>query len=118
MRHCDRKKQLGRGRDHRRSMLRNLATSLVLNEKIKTTEIKAKALRSKIDRVMAIAKKKDAMNAIRMLQPHVFSEAASRKIMTTLKERYAGRNSGFTRISPVKFRKGDNAKIVQIELIK
>lgn len=117
MRHLIRKKQLGRGRDHRRSMLRNLMTSLFLHGRVRTTEVKAKTLRSRIEHLITAAKKKDAMNAIRYLKKHLFTEAASRKASALFKERYAKKDSGYTRISPIKFRKGDNAKIVQIELL-
>lgn len=119
MRHRVKKtSKLGRKADHRRLLMRNLATSLVLDEKIQTSEAKAKALQPLFDRVITNMKKKaDAKEAIRYLKSYLLTEKAQKKAFSKLKEKYAKRNSGFTRITPVGIRKGDATPKVQIELV-
>ncbi len=117
MRHQHRKNTLGLKRDTRRLMLGNLATSLMIHEKIQTTQAKAKAVQPLIDELINAAKKKEKRLAIRSLNSVLHSELASRKVMEELTKRYAERTSGFTRITPIKFRAGDAAPIVQIELV-
>mgnify|MGYP001563033809 CR=1 FL=1 len=117
MRHQVRKKQLGRPKAHRSSMMQNLANSLVMHERIKTTEVRAKQLRSLVDRIISMSKKKDAREAIRYLSQQGIQITASKKICSALVKRYEGRSSGFTRITPFGLRKGDNATIVYIELV-
>src|SRR3989338_5451011 len=109
MRHQKRLKKLGRSADHRKALLKNLCASLVLNERIKTTKPKAKVLKGYVDRVITLAKKKDVVNAYRMLTCLVFQKKAIEKIIKELKERYKERTSGFTRIIQIKTRSGDNA---------
>lgn len=117
MRHQKRKRTMGLKRDPRRLMLGNLATSLMIHEKIQTTQAKAKAVQPLIDELINGAKKKDKRLAIRSLNSVLHSELASRKVMEELIKRYAERTSGYTRITPIKFRAGDAAPIVQIELV-
>lgn len=117
MRHRKKLNRLGRGRAHRRLLLKNLAASLVMHGSIETTEIKAKSLRSYVARLISIAKQKNTMNAIRKLDKVLHHEEASRKLLGDLKKRYEGRTSGFTRLTPVKYRKGDNALVMRIELL-
>jgi len=108
---------MGLVRDARRLMLGNLATSIMIHEKIQTTRAKAKAVQPLIDELINGAKKKSKMLAIRSLNATLHSELASRKVMEELIKRYAERTSGYTRITAIKFRPGDNAPIVQIELV-
>lgn len=117
MRHRKKLNRLGLGRAHRRILLKNLATSLVMRGSIETTVIKAKALRSYVARLIAVAKQENTMNAIRRLHVLLTNEEASKKLLSVLKKRYENRSSGFTRLTPVKYRKGDNAKIIRIELL-
>jgi len=117
MRHQKRKRTLGLKRDTRRNMLGNLATSIMIHEKIQTTQAKAKAVQPLVDELINAAKKKDKRLAIRSLNSVLHSEMASRKVMEELIKRYAERTSGYTRITPIKFRAGDAAPIVQIELV-
>jgi len=118
VRHQKKQIKLGRPRDARRLLLGNLATSLVIHEKIQTTRAKAKAVQPLVDELIHIAKTKDKRQAIRRLMAVMQSELGSRKIMEELIKRYTDRSSGFTRITPIKFRAGDAAPLVQIELIK
>lgn len=117
MRHRSKLKKLGLGYSHRNALLKNLLASLVLHGRLRTTAARAKALAAKIDRVMRIVRTKEAREAIRALPKYCFDKKASIKIMQELKPKYEKRNSGFTRILPVGVRDGDNAKLVQIELI-
>ena len=117
MRHQKKNLQI-RPRDEQRLLLGNLATSLITHEKIQTTAAKAKAVAPLIDRLIITAKKKEKRLAINALNQVLHTELSSKKVMDELVKRYAERNSGFTRITPIKFRAGDAAPIVQIELIK
>lgn len=118
MRHQKKQAKLGgRKRDARRLLLGNLATSIMIHEKIQTTRAKAKAVQPLIDTLINAAKNQDKHLAIRSLMVTLQSELASRKVMDELIKRYADRTSGFTRITPIKIRPGDAAPIVQIELV-
>ncbi|MFO0780725.1 MAG: 50S ribosomal protein L17 [Candidatus Gracilibacteria bacterium] len=118
MRHQKRQSKLGgRPRDARRLLLGNLATSIMIHEKIQTTQAKAKAVQPLVDDLINIAKRKEKRLAIRSLNSVLQSELASRKVMEELTKRYAERKSGYTRITPIKFRAGDAAPLVQIELV-
>lgn len=118
MRHQKRQSKLGgRPRDARRLLLGNLATSIMIHEKIQTTQAKAKAVQPLVEDLINTAKRKDKRLAIRALNAVLQSELASRKVMDELLKRYADRSSGYTRITNIKFRAGDAAPLVQIELI-
>lgn len=118
MRHQKKQSKLGgRKRDERRLLLGNLATSILIHEKIQTTQAKAKAVQPLVDDLINTAKRKEKRLAIRALDSVLHSDLASRKVMEELVKRYAERKSGYTRITPIKFRAGDAAPIVQIELV-
>lgn len=107
---------LGRKKAHRVSLMRNLATSLFLYESIKTTEAKAKELRSIIDRVISRAKPAD-LNATRYVERILFDKNAVKKVISEIVPRYKKRTSGFTRIIKLDNRLGDRAPEVIIELV-
>ncbi len=117
MRHQNTKSKLSRPRDARRLLLGNLATSLIIHEKIQTTKAKAKAVQPLVDRLISVAKTKEKTLAIRELNRVLHSELSAKKVMEELTKRYAERPSGFTRVIPIKFRAGDAALLVQIELV-
>lgn len=117
MRHLKKLKKLGLKKSHREALLKNLIASLVLNEKIRTTETRAKAIAARFNRLMDLVKKKEEREAIRLMPNYCPLPSASRKIIQELKKRYTDRPSGFTRITRVGMRKGDNARLVQIELL-
>lgn len=121
MRHRVKKIRLGRNRDHVTALMKNLATSIILYEKVKTTRAKAKAVAPKVDRLITLARaaesgKKSKREVIRILNTELFDENASRKLLEELAKRYVDRTSGFTRITALGFRMGDAAPLVQIEL--
>lgn len=110
------KREFGRQKDHRELMLRNLATSLVLYERIDTTESKAKELKGFIDHILATSKKAD-LTVIRNLNKIFLDKNAVKKVIEVLVPRYIERSSGFTRTFGLQNRAGDNAAMMRIELI-
>jgi len=99
-------------------MIGNLATSLILHEKIQTTQAKAKALQPFVDKIINMAKGESKKVAIREISPWMHSELGSRKLLEEIAKRYAKRNGGYTRITNIGFRPGDAAPVVQIELVE
>jgi large subunit ribosomal protein L17 len=96
---------------------RNLLTSILLYESVRTTRARAKAVQPMVDKLINVAKKKSPQLAIRAINKHVTDKNASRKIMEVYVKRYADRSSGLTRIEPLGARLGDGAKLVQFSLI-
>lgn len=92
-------------------------TSVLLYEKVRTTKKRAEVVQPQIEHLITIAKKKDAMNAIRAINAVVTDKNACRKTMEVLKGRYGSRTSGFTRIVPLGMRQGDGARVVSLELV-
>lgn len=101
---------------HTDSVIRNLLTSFFLHKSLVTTHKRAKAISGKIDRLIVDVKKKDTKNAIREAMSILYTEASSKELFSVA-EKSGERNSGFTRITPIKYRDGDSAKLVQIELV-
>ena len=104
--------------DHARLLLKNLVTSLILYESIRTTRKRAKVMQPIIDGLITMAKKKQPNQAIRAINPQVADRNASRKLMEVLRERFADRSSGFTRIKADGARKGDGAQLVDISFVE
>jgi len=96
---------------------RNLVTSLLLYEQVRTTKKRAQVVAPLVDRLVAIAKSHNPHNAIRAINRVVTDVNASRKIMEVLIQRYAGRSSGLTRMVAVGSRKGDGALLVDLSLV-
>lgn len=118
MRHKKNISKLGRLADHRDLMLRNMATSIILYEKIKTTQAKAKAVTPIVDGLITTAKTKPEAVAIREINTVVLDKNASRKLMQELKKRYEKQASGFTKVNKLGYRESDASLMVQIELVK
>lgn len=116
MRHKVKKTLLNLPRDQRRMLMKNLATSLVIHEKIKTTEARAKALRPIFDKLITTAKKKERVTAIREVNAVLQNELSSKKLIDQIAKKYDNKSSGFTRITKLGTRAGDAAPLVQIEL--
>jgi large subunit ribosomal protein L17 len=117
MRHKVDKLGLNINSNRKALLIGNLATSLILHEKIKTTETKAKALQGVMDKLIETAKKSAKKDAIRSLGSILHNELSSKKLIEDLAKRYQERQSGYTRITRLGFRAGDAASMVQIELI-
>ncbi len=118
MRHLNKKKKLNMNRDHRLAVLRNLATSIILFEGVKTTRARAKQVQPIVEDLITKAKTKDLTSAMRQIGQVVFDENASRKLLEVLKGRYENRSGGYTRILKAGFRAGDAAEVVLIELVQ
>lgn len=117
MRHRNNVPKLKREASHRNALIRNQLASLVMHERLVTTDAKAKALQTSFDRVISSLKGKELFNQIRQLKEVFYTEAASRKVLEVLMERFKDRTSGFTRRIKVGIRKGDGASLVLIELV-
>lgn len=109
-------RKLHRERDQRHALLKTLATSLILKEKITTTEAKAKELSPFVQKKITRAKKGD-MSARRYLAT-LFTPKAVKKLMEELGVRYKDRKGGYTRIIKMGQRKSDSSKMALIELVK
>lgn len=116
MRHSNKNKILDRKKEPRELMLRNLASSILIYEKVKTTEAKAKAVKPLVERMITSAKKGD-LNARRGLIKVLLQKNAIKKSMEVLGDRYKERSGGYTRIVKLGARQGDGAQMVQIELV-
>lgn len=116
MRHKVKKLHLGLPRDKRNLMMGNLATSLILHEKIQTTKAKAKALQPVMDRLINSAKNSNKRAAIREVNAVLQSDLSAKKLIEELAKRFQDKKSGYTRIMNTGFRSGDSAPVVQIEL--
>lgn len=116
MRHRVFGRRLGRDKDHRKALFKNLVTSLVLHEQIKTTEAKAKAIRGLVDKVITKGKT-GSLHARRALAGFFTNQKAVEKVMKVLAPRFRQRGSGFTRIIHLGSRRGDNAPLVRMELV-
>ena len=108
--------RLGGGPAHERLMLANLAAALFTHKSIKTTETKAKRLRPVAERLITFAKRGD-MHARRRVLATIGDKSVVHELFTEIAPLVAEREGGYTRITKLGFRKGDNAPMVQIELV-
>lgn len=109
-------RKLGRNPDHRDHLLRNLADSLVLYERIDTTEAKAKEVKRFVDQAIARALPND-LPAQRRTRSIFFDKNAAIKVIKELVPRYSDRKSGFVKSFRLKNRLGDNAPMMRLELV-
>ncbi len=116
MRHRKKGTILDRKKAPREALLRNLAASVILHEKVKTTEAKAKAVRPLVEKAITTGKK-PSLAARRNLMKFFYTEHPVKKILEVLGPRYASRPGGYTRIVKIGHRKNDGADMVQIELV-
>ena len=123
-------RKLGRTSAHRKSMLRNLTTDLLVNGKIVTTETRAKEVRKFADKMITLGKKGDLaarrraaafmMDVVADVKEDgdkVVVQTALQKLFDDVAPRYAERNGGYTRILKMEQRRGDPAKMVVLELV-
>jgi large subunit ribosomal protein L17 len=108
--------RLGGGPAHERLMLANLAASLITHKSIKTTETKAKRMRPVVERLITFAKRGD-LHARRRVLATIGDKTVVHELFTEVAPLVAEREGGYTRITKLGFRKGDNASMVQIELV-
>ncbi|MEN2998408.1 MAG: 50S ribosomal protein L17 [Brevinematia bacterium] len=117
MRHKDKVKKLGRHKKHRKSMLRNLALSLIKNERIITTVSRAKYLKRIVEKMITKAKK-DSLHNRRVIFSFLRDKKGLVKLFSNIAVRYINRPGGYTRVVKLgKYRKGDNAELAIIEFV-
>ena len=116
MRHRNYGRKLSRKTPHRRALLRNLVTSLILEERIETTVAKAKAARDVAERMITLGKRGD-LQARRLAASYLLVSAAVPKLFDDVAKRYADRAGGYTRIVHTGWRKGDGADKAVLELV-
>ncbi len=111
-------RKLGRDNKHRKSMLANLTRDVIMNERIETTETRAKEVRKFVDKMITYGKKGDLVSRrLALAFLHNDTECVN-KVFNDLAKRYETRNGGYTRILKLDERRGDGALIVIIELVK
>ncbi len=116
MRHQKGVKKLGRNGSHRGALLRNLATELFRHERIRTTEVKAKALRGYAEKLITLGKKGD-LSARRQAARDVQDHDVLRKLFAEIAPRFKERPGGYTRVLKLEHRHGDAAAMALIELV-
>ena len=110
-------RKLGRDNKHRRSMLATLTKQLIENERIVTTETRAKEVRKCFDKMVTYGKSGSLVSRRLALAFLHNDNACVQKVFNELAPRYKDRNGGYTRIIKLKERKGDNALMVILELV-
>lgn len=116
MRHQKKGKTLGREKAPREAMMRNLATSFIIYEKITTTTPKAKLLRPMVEKIITLGKV-DSIHNRREALKVLYVEGAVSKLFEVIGPRYKERNGGYTRITKIPPRLGDNAAMAVLEMV-
>jgi len=116
MRHAKKGRKLGTDASHTKAMLRSLAAALLANERIKTTETRAKEVRSLVDRIITWGKRGD-VHSRRLALAELGDVALVKKVFDDIAPRYKEREGGYTRILKLGPRKGDAAPMVIMELV-
>ena len=111
-------RKLGRTNKHRRSMLANLTKSVIMNERIETTETRAKEVRKFVDKIITYGKNGSLVSRRKALAFLHNDTAAVTKVFDELAPRFANRNGGYTRILKLTERRGDDALMVILELVE
>lgn len=108
--------KLGRTSSHKEAMLRNMVTSVIKHERIRTTDMKAKELRKLAEKMVTLGKR-GTLHSRRQALAVVRDEAMVGKLFGELAERYRNREGGYTRIVKAGYRFGDNAPVSILEFI-
>ncbi|HZQ22660.1 MAG TPA: 50S ribosomal protein L17 [Terriglobales bacterium] len=108
--------KLGRNTAHRRSLLRNLVTSLIVEERVETTLPKAKAMRPQVEKMITLGKRGD-LSARRQAASYLMTREAVDKLFETIGPRFGDRAGGYLRIVRTGWQKGDGADKAFIELL-
>ena len=116
MRHRNSGYKLGRNTSHRRAMLRNLVTSVILNDRVETTITKCKATRPLIEKMITLGKT-GTVHARRQAAAYLMTPESVDRLFATVAPRYGARNGGYLRITRTGARKGDAAEMAFIELL-
>ncbi|OHA33031.1 MAG: 50S ribosomal protein L17 [Candidatus Taylorbacteria bacterium RIFCSPLOWO2_01_FULL_45_15b] len=116
MLHHKKNRKFGLERGQRIALLKSLARSLILKERISTTEAKAKELRPFVEKLITIGKR-DTVSARRILMQRLSSEPIANKIQKKISPKFKDRNGGYTRIFKVAPRKSDASPMAIIEFV-
>jgi large subunit ribosomal protein L17 len=116
MRHRKGGFKLGRNTSHRRALLRNLVTSIILNDKVHTTVTKAKATRPIVEKMITLGKN-GSVHARRQALAYLMTPESVDRLFATVAPRYGSRPGGYSRIVRTGVRKGDAAETAFIELL-
>lgn len=116
MRHGRGYRRFGRTSEHRRALLRNLATSFFLDEKISTTIPKAKDLRPVVEKLITLGRE-DSLHNRRQVYSYLLNKKAVQKLFSDIAPKYKERNGGYTRITRTGIRPGDAAEVGMLELV-
>jgi large subunit ribosomal protein L17 len=116
MRHRNAGFKLGRNTSHRRALLRNLATSVIVEDRVETTVAKAKAVRPHVEKMITLGKRGD-LAARRLATSYLMTSEAVTKLFDTIAPRFGDRNGGYLRIVRTAWQKGDGAEKAFIELL-
>jgi len=116
MRHNKTGRKLGRKTAHRKALMSNLASALITNKRIKTTDAKAKELRKYIEPLVTFAKKGD-LHSRRQVLKKIRHKSIVRELFDNIGPTFSNRNGGYTRIIKLGFRDNDCAPISMIEFV-
>ena len=116
MRHQCRVPKLGKPADQRKALLRSLSTELIRHGQIKTTKVRAKAVRKEVERMITLAKD-GSLSARRVALGYLYDKQLVHALFSQAQERYGNRNGGYTRVVRTIRRRGDNAEMAIIELV-
>ena len=116
MRHNKAINHLGRQSGHRKAMLANMASSLILNKRINTTVAKAKALKGYVEPLITKSKE-DTTHSRRVVFSYLKDKNAVKELFLTVAPKVADRPGGYTRVLHTGFRQGDAAEMALIELV-
>jgi len=116
MRHRNAGFKLGRNTSHRRALLRNLVTSVIVEDRVETTVAKAKAVRPHVEKMITLGKKGD-LHSRRQALSFLQTDTAVARLFETVAPRYGDRQGGYLRIVRTGFRKGDGGEKAFIELL-
>jgi large subunit ribosomal protein L17 len=116
MRHRKAGTKLGRNTSHRRALLRNLVTSVIIEDRVETTVAKAKAVRPLVEKMITLGKKGD-LHSRRQALAFLMTDVSVTRLFETVAPRYGDRQGGYLRIVKTGFQKGDGAEKAFIELL-
>jgi large subunit ribosomal protein L17 len=116
MRHRVAGRKFGRNTNQRKALFRNLAVSLILHERITTTEAKAKTIRPIVEKLVTMSRE-DTQHHRQLVMARLNDERATEKLFAVIGPRFDGQPGGYTRIYKLGTRRGDAAPLAMIEFV-
>lgn len=117
MRHRVAGRKFGRNTGQRRALIKGLAISLILNERVTTTEAKAKTIRPVVEKLVTMSRE-DTAHHRKLVMSRIGNETATSKLFEVLGPRFEEQPGGYTRIYKIGQRKGDAAPMAMIEFVE